>query len=70
MYRSFTLAQMIEHFTLQRIMSMFIVLKFEIQIFKDSRLFISKDLGILGHRYLMFFITGLQPLIIVGTDLP
>lgn len=36
MYRPFTLAQMIEHFMLQRIMNMFIVLKFEIYLKRDD----------------------------------
>lgn len=67
MYRPFTLAQVIEHFMLQRITNVFIVLKFEIQIYRQKTF--HTDLGIIGHKYLMFFITGLEPLILNGSDL-
>lgn len=52
---------------LQRITNVFIVLKFEIQIYRQKTF--HTDLGIIGHKYLMFFITGLEPLILNGSDL-
>lgn len=66
MYRPFILVQS-EQFMLKRKTNFFIVLGFEIQIFKDETFHI--DLGITGHKYVMVFITSLQPLIIIGTDL-